>query len=508
MQTRRGYWWALGVFAVGFCTACSDDKAAGPAVEASKFEPPTSSCTTPETPLPLGTSHVVGTGTAASCTESGLRSALEQGGDITFDCGTTPVTIAINSELAVPVDTSIDGQGLITLDGGGVTRILHSQARVVLTVHRLSFIRGRASPTDDALGSGGAIRVGWLGRLNVFDCAFSDNGASNDGIEGGGAIYQSNGGSLLVVNSSFSRNTAVSGGAIDNLLSPMKVVGSTFVENGSQTGGGAIYTDGASAEIDDELGGDIDLCGCRFEYNHSVGQGGAVYLWAYPGDRFLINQSSFVGNSVTRPSGGSALGGALRTGNAPLQLANSTFERNHADVHGGAYWTDGKEPTSILNCTFFSNDAGIAGDLENGGYGGAISGFNMTLSHVTMVGNTAVFSGGAISNEGESWRLHNSIIANNTASNPWNQGQNCANTMQGSGNLQWPAPASGDSLCTTDVVLADPLLGNLADHGGATQTMLPGADSPALSVGIDCAASDQRGQARSEPCDLGAYEVP
>ncbi len=485
------------------CSSNNDD----PAVTAEKFEPPPSTCEVPEMPPPVGVSRTVGDGTYASCTEDALREALNQGGDLSFNCGQESLTIPISEEIFIAEDASVDGGNLITLDGGDRTRILHTDARVTLTVKSLSFVRGRAQKTDDALGSGGAIRVGWQGRLNVFDCAFSDNTADTDGIEGGGAIYQSNGGSLLVVGSTFTRNSAVSGGAIDNLLSPMTLIGSTFIDNQSFTGGGAVYDDGASAEIDDDVGGDITICGSRFENNHTSGTGGAVYLYAYPGDRFLINQCAFTENSAVRPEDGSALGGALRTGNAPLQLASSTFERNHSDVHGGAYWTDGKERVSIINCTFFENEAGRPEDTE-AGYGGALSGFNISLQNVTMVGNTAVFSGGAISNEGDKWSMNNSIISGNSANNPWNQGQNCTSTMSGKNNLQWPAPGDGDSLCTSDAQLADPLLEDLADNGGATLTMALLAGSPALSAGADCPETDQRAEPRSEACDLGAYEAP
>jgi hypothetical protein len=486
--------------------ACADNGEEAPEVNPVKFAPPASSCATPELPPPVGIERVVGDGTQASCTEAALRAALAEGGDITFNCGNETVTIPISEEIPVPKDASIDGNNQIVLDAESRTRILHTAARVTLTVRRLSFIRGRAAPTQDVPGSGGAIRVGWLGKLNVFECAFTGNSADDEGIEGGGAIYQSNGGALVVVESTFSQNTAISGGAIDNLLSPLTIVGSTFVDNESSGGGGAVYDDGASEKTDDAVGGDIDICGCRFEGNRSIGTGGAVYLYAYPGDRFLINQCTFVENSVTRPSDGSALGGALRTGNAPLQLANSTFSRNRADVHGGAFWTDGKEPVTITNCTFLENEAGSPEDTA-AGYGGAISGFNISLKHVTMVGNTAMFSGGAISNEGDAWSMTNSIVSGNSARNPWNQGQNCTATMPGKTNLQWPAPGEGDSLCTDDVLLADPLLEALTDNGGSTETMALTPESPAIDVARDCAETDQRGQPRAQPCDMGAFEM-
>ena len=58
------------------------------------------------------------------------------------------------------------------------------------------------------------------------------------------------------------------------------------------------------------------------------------------------------------------------------------------------------------------------------------------------------------------------------------------------------------------ILFADPLLGTLDDNGWPTATMALGAGSPAIGLGNDCPAADQRGEARSSPCDSGAYEAP
>jgi hypothetical protein len=356
------------------------------------------------------------------------------------------------------------------------------------------------------LGSGGAVRVGWLGTLGVFDCTFADNQAARDGIEGGGAIYQSNGGALVVVSSTFLRNSAISGGAIDSLLSPMTIVDSAFTGNESFAGGGAVYDDGASASTDDGAGGTISICGCRFEENRTLGTGGAVYLWAYPPDLFLIHRCSFVGNVAARPAGESALGGALRTDNVPVQIANSLFARNHADVHGGAFWTRGTARAYIVNCTFDGNDAGLPG--EEGGYGGALSGFNMELRNLTFVRNHAEFTGGAISNEGGAFTLDNSVFLDNTAANPWGTCQTCVHAMSGAHNLQWPPPeGSEDPLCTAGAQAVEPRLGVLSDNGGGTDTIPLLEGSPAIDAAADCTDTDQRGEPRHRACDIGAFEA-
>jgi predicted outer membrane repeat protein len=411
----------------------------------------------------------------------------------------------VTAELVVPGDTRLVGADLVTLDGGHATRILQTEAYVAFSVEGVRFVNGNASGVDP--GSGGAIRVGWRSTLHAVGCVFEDNQAILEGIEGGGAIYQSNGGAAVIVACDFRRNSAVSGGAIDNLLSPLTIVDSTFVGNTSEEGGGAVYTDGASEEIDDALGGTIYLCGSRFEQNGTVGTGGAVYLWAYPKDLLLIHRCAFVRNETRRPTDGSALGGALRADNAPCQIADSLFSENHADVHGGAYWTRGTYPTQIVNTTFHRNTAGVTG--EEGGYGGALSGFSIQVESCTFFENHAEFTGGAISAEEAGWSLHNSVFVGNTSSNEWGLSQTCTGTLRGSGVLQWPAPESdGDPPCSGDVRFEDALLGDLADQGGPTQTMPLPAGSPALDVGEGCPDHDQRGEPRGESCDLGAYERP
>ena len=72
---------------------------------------------------------VVGDGTPESCTSAATIAAIESGGVITFDCGPDPVTITLDRPAKVFNDTGprivIDGGGLVTLSGGGATRILY-----------------------------------------------------------------------------------------------------------------------------------------------------------------------------------------------------------------------------------------------------------------------------------------------------------------------------------------------------------------------------------------------
>src|SRR5512132_4012636 len=70
---------------------------------------------------------VVGSGTAASCTEASLDAALAGGGTVTFNCGGGAAVIPITATKLLSKSTTIDGTGQqVTLDGGGSTRLFQT----------------------------------------------------------------------------------------------------------------------------------------------------------------------------------------------------------------------------------------------------------------------------------------------------------------------------------------------------------------------------------------------
>src|SRR5262249_26323727 len=109
--------------------------------------------------------HVVGTGTPESCTFAALKSAVEQGGLITFNWGDGLVTISIDETLQppwtnayatpkpTPVTTVIDGGNKVTLDGLGLRRIIsweHEGSWLnnndLLVLQHIRLINGKAVP--------------------------------------------------------------------------------------------------------------------------------------------------------------------------------------------------------------------------------------------------------------------------------------------------------------------------------------------------------------------------
>ena len=151
---------------------------------------------------PAAAAGVVGTGTAASCTDAALDAAVAGGGLVTFDCGPAPVTIDISTGTGtktISADTTIDGGGLIAISGGNHTRVFRVNSGVSFTVNHLTIANGYGAS---------AAAIHWNGPGNVILSVAGSRGYSNL-IEpppppvGGGIL---NDGTLKVTNSIFTGN--------------------------------------------------------------------------------------------------------------------------------------------------------------------------------------------------------------------------------------------------------------------------------------------------------------
>lgn len=255
--------------------------------------------------------YVVGTGSAASCTADAFIAAVEQGGVITFDCGPEPVVITLDRPAKVRNDANsvvtIDGGELVTLSGGGNTRILYmntcDQAQVWttpncdnqdhprLTVQNLTFIDGN-SKSESVFEGGGAIYASG-GRFKVVNSRFFNNVCADDGPDVGGAAirvlqqYQSL--PVYVVNSTFGGapelgNACSNGGGISSIGVSWTVLNSVFSYNRAigfggnppdpntlgGGSGGAIYNDGNTMTL--------SVCGSLIEHNQVNMYGSAIFF--------------------------------------------------------------------------------------------------------------------------------------------------------------------------------------------------------------------------------------
>jgi hypothetical protein len=253
--------------------------------------------------------HVIGDGTAASCTSAAVVETVAQGGVITFDCGPDPVTITLTATPKIRNDTGpeivLDGGGRVTLSGGGERRILYMNTCDEAQVWTTSRCDDQDHP-----------------RLTVQNLTFADGNSTGDDTDGGGggALFV-RGGRLKVVNSRFVRNRCDAtgpdlGGAAIRVLDqsqdlPVYVVASTF--GGAEGLGGVCSNGGALSSI----GVSWEVLNSVFSHNDAVGSGANPARGGTPG-------------------GGS--GGAIYLdGNQfTLRLAGTIVEDNHANEGGGA----------------------------------------------------------------------------------------------------------------------------------------------------------------------------
>ncbi len=486
---------------------------------------------------------IVGNGTAASCTETALNTALNSGGVVTFNCGSAPVTITFSTEKVIATNTTIDGGNLISFSGAAMQRLFNLAAYIPFTVKNLSFINGKT------VDQGAAINSPFENNLTITHCIFKNNNATKLGEYGGGAVY-SGAGTLTVSNSVFSANKASIGGAIRVLNSNLVVSNSTFTGNQANNlgSGGAIYIDGAKKD-----NGFITISNSTFKTNFAANYGGAIFNSLYNNNKAIIKNSVFSGNKVGGAStgqgaaiwstGDSALGGGWvsNSNKTTLTISNTTVANNSAGSQAGGIWL-GRHPAgtgaTISNSTVSGNIAASSGG------GGIVLGDvgKLTITNSTIAGNsangatnlggglwisnsgTAVISNTTIANNVAYWQaggiygglnvtLKNTILANNVAKNggnSWNVYHNCITTMtNGGNNLQFSSVANAP--CANGIVIVDPKLDVLKNNGGVRQTMalLPG--SPASRAGANCPKTDQRGVARPLPvgtaCDIGAFEA-
>jgi hypothetical protein len=255
--------------------------------------------------------HIIGDGTPESCNCDAFIEAVAQGGKIVFNCGPNPVTITLDRPARVFNDANpdivIDGNGLVTLSGGGTTRILYmntcdpdqhwttshcqDQDHPRLTVQNLTFADGN-SRSEDEYDGGGAI---WVrgGRFKIVNCRFFNNTCDSLGPDVGGAAVrvfsQYNNQPVYIVNSTFGGaegygNFGSNGGGISSIGVSWTIINCLFshnraIGNGAnpaQSGtpgggsGGAIYNDGNTMTL--------TILGTLIEHNKVNAHGSAIFF--------------------------------------------------------------------------------------------------------------------------------------------------------------------------------------------------------------------------------------
>jgi hypothetical protein len=466
-----------------------------------------------------------------------LANALAKGGVIRFNCGgAATITLTSEKHLRTDIDTTLDGQGKITLDGRGATRLLYYSSpnfqatRTTVTLQNLALQNGRASGTaippapppcstgTQTDGGGGAIYVR-DGILHVWNTTFkNDEGATLGPDVAGGAIYTVGSLGTTIVGSTFESNRASNGGAVGALWGDLSIYNSQFSSNqalgngansintacpvkGHQVGnggnGGAVLMDGGEAYA-------VTICGSTLTNNAAGARafGGAVFRTPDGAmQKTTIDRSTLAGNSAPN-------GGAMYFHNSNLIITASTVSANSAASSGGGLFADGSI-LAFTNDTFVDNIAeqGLGGAIVLFGNGGSLQ--NLTFAGNQASGGSGYFGAAIAGNTALS--INNTLFSANTTRDCGSPMACSTGASSGSHNLQWPAThaicSNADRACTSGTVFSNPELGALENNGGPTETEAPLSGSPALGIGRNCPATDQRGKARPlNGCSAGAVE--
>ncbi len=321
---------------------------------------------------------------------------------------------------------------------------------------------GASTGGDGSTGSGGSdggLGGGGGGGGQSGGCAGRSPGAGGFGGGGGGGGNPTSGG-----DGGFG---AGGGGA--------GVHNSTTSQTGGS--GGEFGSDGANKTGSNRAGGGG---------GGAPGLGGAMMI---DGGTVIIRQSTFTSNQAKGGNGGSSNAGRGGRG---------------AGLGGAIFMLDGD--LTVENSTFTDNDAsqGSSGNGTASGHGAAIFIYDgtATLDYNTFSDNSND-TGGTIylwddASVSGVLNMTGNIIANTDG------GEDCIATSLSTNSVN----LIEDDTCSP-AMDGDPLLSDLGDYGGHTQTMglLPG------SIAIDaatasCESTDQRQVSRPQNslCDIGAFE--
>ena len=266
----------------------------------------------------------------------------------------------------------------------------------------------------------GAIMVMYYGTLNVTNTQFFDNRQSdygaailaldiqielnfvdfvNNTASHGGALVTSRSSSLVAKNCCFRDNAAYFSGGAVHIESQGNVTleNITFKSNTAGAGtGGAMSISEAPVKM--------KVSSCYFVDNHSVGNGGAVYL--SDKSTLLIQDSIFTQNKA---QGG---GAAIALSNSNLQARNIPCTKNIARGNdGGAISAEGPGFFSIKNSDFIENKVLWSG---NGGAITIAAGIGGNLEDVVFLNNYADGSAGAIAVDNSSLELSRGYFYENS----------------------------------------------------------------------------------------------
>ena len=326
--------------------------------------------------------------------EGSLRSALEEvaaGGTVVFDPSLAGGTINLTSGPLVPTyDVTVDASAApgVTIDGGGVDRVLVVNAGTDVTVRHLTMTNGYGFQLAGGVLTNGALTLDHVTVTGNTMEADTSIPPSDRFWQGGGGIYSGDGASLTLVDSTVSDNSSGwSGGGVYSFFNTTTVVQrSTISGNTAADVGGGLRTLG-----------DVEIVNSTISGNTSTAWHGGA-LFATNGNA-MIASSTVVGNKAP---GGTAGALMVATFGAPVSVSivDNVIADNgsyNCQVEGGAaavLTSLGGNVVTDASCAEVPADqvvpagaAGVGPLADNGG---------PTQTHALLAGSPAIDATGAV----------------------------------------------------------------------------------------------------------------
>jgi CSLREA domain-containing protein len=271
-----------------------------------------------------------------------------------------------------------------------------------------------------------------------------------------------------------------------------RIVGNETLGNSSNNGGGIVNV--GSARLDhskvagntagnvgggiSQYAGKLKIVDSTIEGNHADHVGGGIYAGGstFDPDRVTIKGSTISGNSSGGDGGGLYVSLYGQNGDSDVaRLTNTTVSGNQSDEDGGGvHQFVGEVKLNAVTVTRNIADADAGGSAgDGGGLDGSIA-------------------------------FRNSVVAKNRDLSAGNEVPDCGGGSQGHNVIG----SAGDCFAAgSDVEVADPKLGPLANNGGSTKTHALRHGSAAIGrAGPGAPRKDQRGVRRDSDPDAGAFE--
>lgn len=356
--------------------------------------------------------------------EAALRSALNEGGIITFSRGGA---LSVREPLVISHDVTLDaGTAAVVISGANVSRVFHVRSGASLTLFNVTVANGRAAQGAGIFNEGTLTLVGTIFTDNTAQGA---TGASGLGAPGesvaGGAIY--NLGSLTMSGASFNGNRAVAGSGGNGAAGTDGFASAGPGGNGGSgalAAGGAIYSSGV-----------LFASNCTFNANSTVGGAGGA---GGNGGVELSSSGARGGAGGVGGNGGEASGGAMCLVGESTLISITCVDNDALGGEGGAAGTSGGDAAGTASgnagqpgtggnaaggaimldgSTLQVTLASLSGNRVRGGSGGksapATPAISLGLNGPGGPGGTAM--GGAVHLNGGSAVIEQSSIARNTA---------------------------------------------------------------------------------------------